>query len=55
MELPFTGLELAFIIIAFIVFSLFGLASVCTQPDTEREREEGEGKGREREREKERE
>uniref|UniRef100_A0AAY5JZZ9 Small integral membrane protein 31 n=1 Tax=Esox lucius TaxID=8010 RepID=A0AAY5JZZ9_ESOLU len=33
MELPFSGLEMTFIIIAFIIFSLFSLASVCTQPD----------------------
>ncbi|XP_032381608.1 small integral membrane protein 31, partial [Etheostoma spectabile] len=44
MELPFSGFELTFIIIAFIVFSLFSLASVCiqpeaTHPDRERERE----------------
>ncbi|RVE76068.1 hypothetical protein OJAV_G00005050 [Oryzias javanicus] len=32
MELPFTGFELTFIIIAFLVFSLFGLASVCIEP-----------------------
>ncbi|KAJ8000420.1 hypothetical protein DPEC_G00179950 [Dallia pectoralis] len=33
MELPFSGLELTFIIIVFIIFSLSSLASVCTQPD----------------------
>uniref|UniRef100_A0A3Q2ZRN6 Uncharacterized protein n=1 Tax=Kryptolebias marmoratus TaxID=37003 RepID=A0A3Q2ZRN6_KRYMA len=32
MELPFTGVELTFIIIAFVIFSLFSLASVCLQP-----------------------
>uniref|UniRef100_A0A3P9JHL4 Uncharacterized protein n=1 Tax=Oryzias latipes TaxID=8090 RepID=A0A3P9JHL4_ORYLA len=32
MELPFTSFELTFIIIAFLVFSLFGLASVCIEP-----------------------
>uniref|UniRef100_A0A3B3CYZ8 Uncharacterized protein n=1 Tax=Oryzias melastigma TaxID=30732 RepID=A0A3B3CYZ8_ORYME len=32
MDLPFTGFELTFIIIAFLVFSLFGLASVCIEP-----------------------
>ncbi|GAA6228102.1 small integral membrane protein 31-like [Lates japonicus] len=32
MELPFTGFELTFIIVAFIIFSLFSLASVCIQP-----------------------
>uniref|UniRef100_A0A8C9YZW0 Uncharacterized protein n=1 Tax=Sander lucioperca TaxID=283035 RepID=A0A8C9YZW0_SANLU len=33
MELPFSGFELTFIIIAFVIFSLFGLASVCIQPE----------------------
>uniref|UniRef100_A0A3B4ZJ32 Small integral membrane protein 31 n=1 Tax=Stegastes partitus TaxID=144197 RepID=A0A3B4ZJ32_9TELE len=32
MELPFSGFELTFIIIAFVIFSLFTLASVCIQP-----------------------
>uniref|UniRef100_A0A672ZPU5 Small integral membrane protein 31 n=1 Tax=Sphaeramia orbicularis TaxID=375764 RepID=A0A672ZPU5_9TELE len=32
MELPFSGFELTFIIIAFVIFSLFSLASVCIQP-----------------------
>lgn len=32
MELPFSSFELTFIIIAFIIFSLFSLASVCIQP-----------------------
>lgn len=34
MELPFSGFELTFIIIAFVIFSLFSLASVCFQPET---------------------
>lgn len=33
MELPFTGFELTFIIIAFVIFSLFSLASVCIQAE----------------------
>uniref|UniRef100_A0A3Q1CI78 Uncharacterized protein n=1 Tax=Amphiprion ocellaris TaxID=80972 RepID=A0A3Q1CI78_AMPOC len=32
MELPFSGIELTFIIVAFVIFSLYGLASVCIQP-----------------------
>uniref|UniRef100_A0A3Q3M9U1 Uncharacterized protein n=1 Tax=Mastacembelus armatus TaxID=205130 RepID=A0A3Q3M9U1_9TELE len=32
MELPFSGFELTFIIIAFVIFSLFSLASICIQP-----------------------
>uniref|UniRef100_A0A3Q3KWR2 Small integral membrane protein 31 n=1 Tax=Labrus bergylta TaxID=56723 RepID=A0A3Q3KWR2_9LABR len=32
MELPFTGFELTFIIVAFVIFSLFSLASVYFQP-----------------------
>lgn len=32
MDLPFSGFELTFIIIAFVIFSLFSLASVCIQP-----------------------
>uniref|UniRef100_A0A3B4AUP2 Transmembrane protein n=1 Tax=Periophthalmus magnuspinnatus TaxID=409849 RepID=A0A3B4AUP2_9GOBI len=34
MELPFSGFELTFIILAFFIFSLFSLISVCFQPDT---------------------
>lgn len=33
MELPFSGFELTFIIIAFIIFSVFSIISVCVQPD----------------------
>ncbi|CAJ1052527.1 small integral membrane protein 31-like [Xyrichtys novacula] len=32
MELPFTGFELTFIIVAFFIFSLFSLASVFFRP-----------------------
>lgn len=32
MELPFSSFELTFIIVAFVIFSLFSLASVCIQP-----------------------
>uniref|UniRef100_A0A3P9MED4 Secreted protein n=1 Tax=Oryzias latipes TaxID=8090 RepID=A0A3P9MED4_ORYLA len=32
MELPFTSFELTFIIIAFLVFSLFGVASTYNPP-----------------------
>ncbi|XP_066574143.1 small integral membrane protein 31 [Amia ocellicauda] len=33
MELPFSNLELAFILIAFTVFSIFSLASIYSTPD----------------------
>uniref|UniRef100_A0A3Q1I5U1 Small integral membrane protein 31 n=1 Tax=Anabas testudineus TaxID=64144 RepID=A0A3Q1I5U1_ANATE len=33
MELPFSSFELTFIIVAFVIFSLFSLASVCIQPN----------------------
>uniref|UniRef100_A0A8D2ZPS5 Uncharacterized protein n=1 Tax=Scophthalmus maximus TaxID=52904 RepID=A0A8D2ZPS5_SCOMX len=32
MELPFTDFELTFIIVAFVVFSLFSMASIFIQP-----------------------
>ncbi|CAG5928640.1 unnamed protein product [Menidia menidia] len=40
MEVPFNGFELTFIIIAFVIFSFYSLASVCippwnTEPETE--------------------
>uniref|UniRef100_A0A667ZGV4 Uncharacterized protein n=1 Tax=Myripristis murdjan TaxID=586833 RepID=A0A667ZGV4_9TELE len=35
MELPFTTFELTFIIIAFSIFSLYSLASVCIQTDSD--------------------
>ena len=42
MELPFTNLEVAFILLAFFIFSLFTLASIYTSPN---ERNEGKKKG----------
>lgn len=39
MELPFTNLEMAFILLAFVIFSLFTAASIYTNPD-ERNKEE---------------
>ncbi|KAL6110872.1 uncharacterized protein ACO6RY_19870 [Pungitius sinensis] len=33
MELPFSGFELTFIFVAFVIFTLFGLASVCIEPE----------------------
>uniref|UniRef100_A0A8C2Y4V8 Small integral membrane protein 31 n=1 Tax=Coturnix japonica TaxID=93934 RepID=A0A8C2Y4V8_COTJA len=32
MELPFTNLEVAFILLAFVIFSLFTLASIYSDP-----------------------
>uniref|UniRef100_A0A5F9DR42 Small integral membrane protein 31 n=1 Tax=Oryctolagus cuniculus TaxID=9986 RepID=A0A5F9DR42_RABIT len=37
MELPFTNLEVAFILLAFVIFSLFTLASIYTNPDEQNE------------------
>ncbi|KAB0390271.1 hypothetical protein E2I00_019656 [Balaenoptera physalus] len=37
MELPFTNLEMAFILLAFVTFSFFTLASVYTNPDERNE------------------
>ncbi|XP_062055302.1 small integral membrane protein 31 [Lepus europaeus] len=37
MELPFTNLEMAFILLAFVIFSLFTLASIYTNPDEQNE------------------
>ncbi|XP_037685027.1 small integral membrane protein 31, partial [Choloepus didactylus] len=37
MELPFTNLEMAFILLAFVIFSLFTLASIYTNPDEKNE------------------
>ncbi|KAG8135056.1 hypothetical protein E2320_008112 [Naja naja] len=34
MELPFTKLEVAFILLAFVIFTLFILASIYSEPDT---------------------
>lgn len=42
MELPFTNLEMAFILLAFVIFSLFTAASIYTNPD-----ERNKGKKRE--------
>ncbi|KAG8592572.1 hypothetical protein GDO81_000547 [Engystomops pustulosus] len=49
MELPFTKLEIAFILLAFIIFSLFSLASIYSEPDKGHEDKEvqGEEKGQE--------
>ncbi|MEE6461076.1 hypothetical protein FKM82_001184 [Ascaphus truei] len=33
MELPFTNLEVAFILLAFIIFTLFSLASIYSEPE----------------------
>uniref|UniRef100_A0A672H1E0 Small integral membrane protein 31 n=1 Tax=Salarias fasciatus TaxID=181472 RepID=A0A672H1E0_SALFA len=35
MDLPFSSFELTFIIIAFVVFSLFSVISVCIQPQAD--------------------
>lgn len=40
MELPFTNLEMAFILLAFVIFSLFTVASIYTNPDETNEEEE---------------
>ncbi|CAI9158313.1 unnamed protein product [Rangifer tarandus platyrhynchus] len=40
MELPFTNLEMAFILLAFVIFSFFTLASIYTDPDEKNEEEE---------------
>ncbi|KAL4640378.1 hypothetical protein GN956_G12315 [Arapaima gigas] len=40
MEVPFSNLELAFILIAFMVFSLFSLASVLSNRNKESPKEE---------------
>ncbi|XP_047573707.1 small integral membrane protein 31, partial [Lutra lutra] len=50
MELPFTRLEMAFILLAFVIFSLFTLASIYTNPDERNEEREHKKKNRERER-----
>ncbi|KAM5264309.1 small integral membrane protein 31 [Ctenodactylus gundi] len=42
MEFPFTNLEMAFILLAFVIFSLFTLASIYTTPDDRNEEEEHE-------------
>lgn len=40
MELPFTNLEMAFILLAFVIFTLFTVASIYTKPDERNEEEE---------------
>uniref|UniRef100_A0A0G2JTQ0 Uncharacterized protein n=1 Tax=Rattus norvegicus TaxID=10116 RepID=A0A0G2JTQ0_RAT len=40
MELPFTNLEVAFILLAFLIFSLFTLASIYTNPNERNEDED---------------
>lgn len=40
MELPFTNLEVAFILLAFVIFSLFTVASIYTNPDERNEEED---------------
>uniref|UniRef100_A0A670J204 Small integral membrane protein 31 n=1 Tax=Podarcis muralis TaxID=64176 RepID=A0A670J204_PODMU len=37
MELPFTNLEAAFILLAFVIFTLFILASIYTEPEAKDE------------------
>ncbi|NXI40716.1 SIM31 protein, partial [Galbula dea] len=39
MELPFTNLEAAFILLAFVIFSLFTLASIYSDPRDNKEEE----------------
>lgn len=42
MELPFTNLEMAFILLAFVIFPFFILASIYTNPDDRNEGKESE-------------
>ncbi|XP_070273347.1 small integral membrane protein 31, partial [Myotis yumanensis] len=46
MELPFTNLEMAFILLAFVIFSLFTAASIYTNPEERNAEEEEEEKGK---------
>ncbi|XP_038304536.1 small integral membrane protein 31, partial [Canis lupus familiaris] len=55
MELPFTSLEIAFILLAFVIFSLFTLASIYTNPDERNEDKNHKKKIRERQRHRQRE
>uniref|UniRef100_A0A2K5CL68 Small integral membrane protein 31 n=1 Tax=Aotus nancymaae TaxID=37293 RepID=A0A2K5CL68_AOTNA len=48
MEFPFTNLEMAFILLAFVIFSLFTLASIYTTPDDSNQEEEHEIKEKKR-------
>ncbi|XP_060003469.1 small integral membrane protein 31 [Lagenorhynchus albirostris] len=50
MELPFTNLEMAFILLAFVIFSFFTLASIYTNPDERNEGKQREERERERKR-----
>uniref|UniRef100_A0A2K6FAG6 Small integral membrane protein 31 n=1 Tax=Propithecus coquereli TaxID=379532 RepID=A0A2K6FAG6_PROCO len=52
MELPYTNLEMAFILLAFVIFSLFTLASIYTNPDEKNEEEEHQIKEEKKERKK---
>ncbi|XP_029387571.1 small integral membrane protein 31 [Mus pahari] len=45
MELPFTNLEVAFILLAFFIFSLFTLASIYTSPNERNEGKKRKGAG----------
>jgi hypothetical protein len=45
MELPFTNLEMAFILLAFVIFSLFTLASIYTSPEEKNEGKRPSGGG----------
>ncbi|NXW60079.1 SIM31 protein, partial [Eurystomus gularis] len=55
MELPFTNLEVAFILLAFVIFSLFTLASIYSEPhDNKEEEKRKEKKRKEKKREKKR-
>lgn len=40
MEFPFTNLEMAFILLAFFIFSLFTLASIYTSPNERNEEDD---------------
>ncbi|NXH70859.1 SIM31 protein, partial [Hydrobates tethys] len=51
MELPFTNLEVAFILLAFVIFSLFTLASIYSDPhDNKEEKKRKEKKRKEKKR-----
>ncbi|XP_036137891.1 small integral membrane protein 31 [Molossus molossus] len=54
MELPFTNLEMAFILLAFVIFSLFTAASIYTDPDERNEEEKEKERKKKEERKKER-
>ncbi|XP_044536628.1 small integral membrane protein 31 [Gracilinanus agilis] len=50
MESPFTNLEVAFILLAFVVFSLFTLASIYSDPEKTNAEKEGGQEEKEKER-----